>query len=280
MIALVCPRSTPIRFFSNKARVGMNVKVAELSFIGPEVTLEDKVQVDQFSVIQGRTVLGEGTHVYPLACVGGEPQSKKSKHVLSTVIGKRCMIREHVTVNAGTLNTTQVGNDVWLLAGCHVGHDARVGNSVVVSNASQIAGHVIVEDYCNLGGLSGIQQFCVVGRGSMIGGGAIVDSHVPPYSLVLGNRARFRGINIRGLRNRKIPNTYIKPLLRISREVYSSKDVTINAEHLLTSTNEINSEEWSLAKEFLEFIRKIGNVTGAWCVRRAALPITRPWSGV
>jgi UDP-N-acetylglucosamine acyltransferase len=188
-------------------------------------------------------------------------------------IGSHAVIREHVTVHAGTDRCTKVGNGVWLLVGSHIGHDVEIGDHVVVSNATQIAGHVEVGDFVVLGGLVGVQQFCVIGKGAMIGGGAAVDRHVPPYALVSGNRAKFRGINLRGLRRRGIANSFIYPLLTVSKQVYSSSTIIENAKRVLDSSDVHNNIEFSLAKEFLSFIVNVGQVREGWCSRRAGLGI-------
>jgi len=65
-----------------------------------------------------------------------------------------------------------------------------------------IGGHVEVQDFATLGGFSGVHQFCRVGAHAFMGGGTVATRDVAPFSLTVGNRARFFGLNVVGLRRR------------------------------------------------------------------------------
>ena len=81
-------------------------------------------------------------------------------------------------------------------------HDCAVGNHVILANAAALSGHVEVQDFATVGGLSGVHQFCRVGTHAFVGGATVVVKDVLPYSLAVGNRARFFGLNLVGLRRR------------------------------------------------------------------------------
>ena len=248
--------------------------VGHFSVIGPGVTVADRCHIHPHVVLVGNTEIGEQTTIHSFATVGGLPQNKKNALSSRLIVGKRCMIRENVTLNAGTTEPTIVKDDCWILAGAHVGHDAVIEEHVVLSNGAQVAGHVRIGAWSILGGLAAVQQFCCVGRGAMIGGGAMVDRHVPPYSLIIGNRARFHGINLRGLRRRGVANSHIFPLLHAAKRVYSSSDVINNARHELANIGGLETrKELDLAREFLEFIVDVSNVRDHWCARRSGIGI-------
>jgi UDP-N-acetylglucosamine acyltransferase len=88
------------------------------------------------------------------------------------------------------------------MAQAHVAHDCGVGNHAILANGVALSGHVDVQDYATIGGLSGVHQFCRVGTHAFVGGATVVTKDVLPYSLVAGNRARFFGLNLVGLRRR------------------------------------------------------------------------------
>jgi UDP-N-acetylglucosamine acyltransferase len=97
-----------------------------------------------------------------------------------------------------------IGNDNHILAYCHVAHDARLGDEIVMSNVATLAGHVIVEDSAIIGGLAAVHQFCRIGRMSIIGGCSKVVQDVPPFMMADGNPARTRTINKIGLERNAI----------------------------------------------------------------------------
>lgn len=256
------------------ARVAASAIIGPFSVVDDLVHLGERVVLDAHVVLLGNTTIGENTKIHSFACLGDAPQNKKSWQRSTTQIGQHCVIREHVTVHSGTLNATIVGNRTWLLAGSHVGHDSVLGCDVVVSNACQIAGHVRLGDFSNIGGMCGIQQFCVVGEGAMVGGGSMVDRHVPPYSLVVGNRAEFRGINIRGLKRRQVPHKQIACLLDASKRIYRSQgNVHDLAQQVLSELSSENPDEVVLAKRFAQFICDAGRVREDWCERRASMGV-------
>jgi UDP-N-acetylglucosamine acyltransferase len=116
---------------------------------------------------------GTDTRIFSFAVIGEIPQDLKFKgEVSQLVIGNGNTIREHVTINLGTAGgggVTSIGDDCLLMAGCHIAHDARLGNRVIIVNSAAIAGHVVIEDDVIVGGLCGVHQFVRLGRGAIIG---------------------------------------------------------------------------------------------------------------
>ena len=128
--------------------------------------------------------------IFQFASVGEIPQDRKyDGDPTRTVIGDDNVIREFVTIHAGTAQdrgVTTIGNGNWLLAYSHVAHDCVIGNGTTFSNNAQLAGHVVIDDYAVLGGFVGVHQFCRVGAHAMLAAGSIVLQDVPPYVTVVG----------------------------------------------------------------------------------------------
>ena len=83
---------------------------------------------------------------------------------------------------------TRIGNDGLFMAGCHVAHDAQIGNNVILVNSAAVAGHCILEDNVIIGGLSGLHQFVRIGQGAIVGAVTMVTNDVIPYGLVQAPR--------------------------------------------------------------------------------------------
>lgn len=192
------------------AAVGPFCVVGPHAVIGPDVVLKSHV------VVSGHTQIGEGTIVFPFAVIGEVPQDLKFKGEASRlVIGKRNRIREHVTMNCGTQGgggVTRIGDDGLFMAGCHIAHDAHVGDRVIVVNSAAVAGHCILEDDVIVGGLSGIHQFVRIGRGAIIGAVTMVTNDVIPYGLVQAPRGELDGLNLVGLKRRGVNRSDITAL--------------------------------------------------------------------
>ncbi len=189
---------------SSSAKIGQNVRIGAYSVIGDEVELCDNVEVMSHVCISGRTIIGEGTKVFPFAAIGFESQdlkyhSEKSK----VIIGKNNSIREYVTIHPGTESgamQTVVGDNNLLMIGVHIAHDCVVGNNTVLANNVTLAGHVIVGNDVIIGGLSAVHQFVRIGHNAIIGGMAGVERDVIPYGAVKGERGHLYDINVIGFR--------------------------------------------------------------------------------
>src|SRR5512145_454559 len=139
----------PTAVVSPKARLGSDCFIGPYSIIGDEVEIGDEVRLESHCVIDGRTWIGEGTHVFPFVSIGLASQDLKYKGEPSeTRIGKHNKIREFVTIHRGTAGggmLTKIGDDCLIMAQAHVAHDCVLGDGVIMANAATLAGHVVIE---------------------------------------------------------------------------------------------------------------------------------------
>ena len=206
----------PTAIVETGARIDEGVRIGPWCHVGPEVTLGPRVHLKSHAVVTGWTDLGEGTEVFPFACVGEVPQDLKYRGERTRlVVGRRCRLREGATLNTGTEGgggITRVGDDCLLMTGAHVGHDALLGDRVILANQSAIAGHCQIGDDVIVGGLSGVHQWVRVGRGAIIGAVTMVTNDVLPHGLVQGPRGQLDGLNLVGLKRRGVERSEITAL--------------------------------------------------------------------
>ncbi|WP_158968196.1 acyl-ACP--UDP-N-acetylglucosamine O-acyltransferase [Chachezhania sediminis] len=206
----------PTAIVEEGARIGADCVIGAFCMVGRDVTLGDRVELKSHVVVTGETSIGADSVLYSFAVIGEIPQDKKFGGEKTRLeIGERARIREHVTVNTGTAGgggLTKIGDDVLLMAGCHVAHDAIVGDRVIVVNSAAVAGHCILEDDVIIGGLCGIHQFVRIGRGAIIGALTMVTNDVIPYGLVQAPRGVLDGLNLVGLKRRGVPRKDITAL--------------------------------------------------------------------
>lgn len=198
------------------AKIGDGCQIGPFCFIGAEVTLGPGATIKSHAVVTGWTDIGAETTIWPFATVGEVPQDLKFKGERTRLImGDRCRIREGATLNTGTEGgggVTRVGDDCLIMTGAHVGHDAQVGNRVILVNNVAIAGHVHIGDDVIVGGLSGVHQWVRIGKGAIIGALTMVTNDVLPYGLVQGPRGVLDGLNLVGLKRRGVGRSDITAL--------------------------------------------------------------------
>ncbi len=206
----------PSAVIEDGAQIDPSVQIGPFCVVGAQVVLHRDVVLRSHVVVTGRTQVGEGTVIFSFAVIGEIPQDLKFKGEASRlVIGARNRIREHVTMNCGTEGgggVTRIGDDGLFMAGCHVAHDAIVGDRVIVVNSAAVAGHCVLEDDVIIGGLSGIHQFVRIGRGAIIGAVTMVTNDVIPYGLVQAPRGDLDGLNLVGLKRRGVARADITAL--------------------------------------------------------------------
>lgn len=244
----------PSAVVSSRARIGRDCHIGPYSIVGDEVELGDGVRLESHCVVDGKTTIGAGTHVFPFVSIGLAPQDLKYKgEPAETRIGKRNHIREFVTIHRGSAGggmLTQTGDDCLIMAQAHIAHDCKLGNEVIMANAATLAGHVIIEDRANVGAYSGVHQFCRVGREAYIGGYSVVVKDALPFALTVGNHARCFGLNTTGMKRRGYSREVIKSLHHAFRLLLSSK---LNTSQALEQIRELISDCQEVA-ELLRFI--------------------------
>ncbi len=189
------------------ARLGKGVKISAFVFISSKTVLEDNVEIMQGAGIYGDTTIGEGTKIYPYAIIGTAPQDigYVIEDDVKVEIGKNNILREFVTVNAGTKHgggTTRIGNDCFIMIYSHIAHDCQVGDNVIMANNATLAGHVEIGSFTVIGGMTPVHQFVKIGEGCMIGGASAISQDIPPFCLAEGNRALVKGLNAVGIKRR------------------------------------------------------------------------------
>ncbi|MBF0439122.1 MAG: acyl-ACP--UDP-N-acetylglucosamine O-acyltransferase [Magnetococcales bacterium] len=216
----------PTAVVDSKAELGAEVRIGPYAVIGPNVILHDQAEVGAHAVIDGHSVIGQGSKIFSFVSIGQAPQDTHySGEPTRVEIGKRCAIREYVSIHRGTEGgggLTRVGNDCMIMAYAHVAHDCRVGDHVIMANGATMAGHVEIQDYAVIGGLTAIHQFARIGRNAFIGGASAVSMDVVPYVSAAGNRAKITGVNVVGLRRHGFSEEVIKAIRQAYRIVFRS----------------------------------------------------------
>ena len=238
----------------SKAKLDKNVHVGPYCIVGPNVEIGENTIIQSHVNISGNTKIGRGNKIYPFVSINDPQDLKYNGEPTKLIVGDNNIIREYVTINPGTITgigNTTIGNNCLFMVSSHVAHDCQLGNSIIVANNVAIAGHAIIEDNVVIGGNSAVQQFTRIGKMAMIGGMTGVSSDVIPYGLSLGNRNFLDGINIVGLRRKKVSNKEIIGLTDAYKEIFKTKSLSEN----LSKLNGTLKENF-LVREVVEFINK------------------------
>jgi UDP-N-acetylglucosamine acyltransferase len=220
-------RIAPTAVVDPQAEIETDVEIGPFCVVGPEVTIGRGTQLVSHVTLMGQVTLGQHNRLYPGVVVGGEPQDLTYRgEPTKVVVGDYNVIRESVTINRGTRKEeglTSIGDHCYLMAGCHIAHDCRLGDRIVMANATLLGGHVHVHDDATFSGAVAVHHFASIGSFSFISGLSRVLHDVPPFMLVEGSPARPRCVNIVALKRNQFPDDIIQALSEAHRLLYRAK---------------------------------------------------------
>jgi UDP-N-acetylglucosamine acyltransferase len=193
----------PTSVIDPKAELASDVR------IGPFCVVEGDVQIGKGTVleshvsIKSNTRIGEHNYIAQGAVLGGDPQDRRYQgEPTYLIIGNGNNIREYVTIHRATGEdmATTIGDENFIMAYCHVGHNCELHDRITMANNVGISGYVTIESMVTIGGMTGIHQFVRVGKLAMVAGISRIVQDVPPFMISGGYDQQIRDINAIGLR--------------------------------------------------------------------------------
>lgn len=98
-------------------------------------------------------------------------------------IGDNCFILENNTIQP----FTEIGNNVVLWSGNHIGHHGEIADHVLFTSHVVLSGHCKIEKYCTLGVNSTIRDGLTIAEGTFVAMGASIIRNTEPWSMYKGN---------------------------------------------------------------------------------------------
>ena len=246
----------PNSFISKEVQLGKNVKIGPFCCVNGNIKIDDNTELKSHVSITGNTTIGNDNIFYPFSNIGCDPQDLKFKGEQSElVIGNDNIFRENITISKGTKDggmQTTINNKNLFMTGVHIAHDCKIGNENIFVNQVTLGGHVNIMNNVVIGGLSAIIQFVTIGSHTMIGGMSGIDKNVLPFSLVIGNRAKLRGLNLVGIRRNNFTKDEIDRIKELHKSI-NSNDYGLNKE---ISIDQFFLEYKSLINEKLGHIQE------------------------
>ncbi|GIL17726.1 MAG: acyl-[acyl-carrier-protein]--UDP-N-acetylglucosamine O-acyltransferase [Oligoflexia bacterium] len=213
------------------------VDIAEGVEIGPYCLIQGKVKIGKGTFVEGHVTLGsrygimeigENNHFCPGAVIGGAPQDVTYKGEPTRLkIGSNNVFREFSTANLATSKAdgeTTIGDNNYLMAYTHIGHDCKLGNNIVIANDSHLGGHTVIEDGVTIGGVCAFNQFTKVGKFAFVAGGSVVNKDILPFTRAHGDHAVCRATNKVGLSRKGFSKEEVENVHRAIRIILMGSD--------------------------------------------------------
>ena len=259
----------------------MPQKIHDSAIINPDAVIAADVEVGAFTIIEdgvtigkgsiihshvhllGEVAIGENCEIWPGAVIGGDPQSVDFDSRVSSgiVIGNNNTLRENVTIHR-SMNEgekTVIGDENFLMANAHIGHDSIIGDNNVIANNTMFGGHVLMGNRCFLGGGTAIHQFARIGDLVISQGNSATSLDIPPY-LIVSSVNYISGLNAIGMRRAGFDAATRREIKRAYLLFYQQG---LNRQQALDMADK---ESWgNEAQVFINFLRQKSKL--GYCLR-------------
>ena len=220
----------PTAVIDSSAQIADDVQIGPFSVVGANVNIGSGSVLKSHVVIEGHTTIGKHNTFFPFSAIGQITQDLKYVgEPTALIIGDYNTFRENTTIHRGTTEEipTRIGDHNLFLSYSHVAHDCQVGNHCILSNNGTLGGHCSVGDHAIISGLSGAHQFCRIGEHSLVGGCTKIVQDVPPFTIVDGNPAAVRGLNLVGLQRRGFDDATRRALKQAYKKLFLGKKANL-----------------------------------------------------
>lgn len=223
---------SPLAFVHPEAKLGDNITVGAFVYIDRNVEIGDNCFIHSHTSILAGARIGKNNRIYEGCIIAATPQDFRWKGEESFVtIGDDNRIREHVIINRSIHEgkSTTIGSGCFIMAQCHIGHDATISDKCVLGNGVKVAGDCRIGKFCIFSSGALIHEGFEVGECVLIKGGCRVTGNVPPYVVMAHNPISYYGVNSYVLGQVGFSDDAIDDIAKCYRLIYQSHIALSNA---------------------------------------------------
>jgi len=151
------------------------------------------------AVIYDNVVLGDNVSIGPYSVIGGPAEVKTLPQDIrgQVYINSGTVIREHVTIHGSRSDdgATIIGNNCYIQAHAHIGHDAILHDNVTLSCYACVGGHAELHEHSNLALHAVTHPRCIIGKGTIVGCNSFAKGELKEWSVYAGNPAKWIKVN-------------------------------------------------------------------------------------
>jgi|SRR6185503_11618711 len=150
------------------------------------------------AIIYPKVKIGHNVDIGPYAVIGKhgfgfDPEtgfSKRWVHAGTVIIEDEVEIGAHTCIDGGTIAYTRIGKNTKIDNLVHVGHNANIGEHVLIVAGSVIGGSVLIGNNVYIGEGVRIRDHTIIGNNVVIGQGANIVKNVSSNTQVISKTER------------------------------------------------------------------------------------------
>ena len=185
--------------FGNNVLIGKNVKIGKNTIIGSNSIIEHDVVIGSNCVIASHVILKNsilGNNIViqddckiGLKGFGFIPLKEKNfkfPHIGRVIINDNVEIASGCTIDRGSVDDTEIGNNTYLDNQVHMAHNVKIGSNCMIAGQVGFAGSSTIGNNVSIGGQAGISGHLTIGNNVKIGGGSGVVKDIEDNQVVMG----------------------------------------------------------------------------------------------
>lgn len=199
------PKKEDNIIISPKAIIANTASLGQNSFIGHNVIIGPGVQIGRNCFIEDGAIIncafiGDNVKIGANCVIGkaGFGVAAGDSGPIDVPQYGRVIIQDNVTIGAlctidrGAFDDTIIGMNSKIDNHCHIAHNAKLGQGVIIAAFGGISGSSIIGDYVMMGGRVGVGDHFKIGNFAKLAAGSAVLSDVPPNETYAGYPAKPR----------------------------------------------------------------------------------------
>ncbi|HOS52491.1 MAG TPA: bifunctional UDP-N-acetylglucosamine diphosphorylase/glucosamine-1-phosphate N-acetyltransferase GlmU [Fervidobacterium sp.] len=188
---------------------GVTIVDPESTFIGPDVEIEMDSIIHPFTIIEGRTIIGQDCDIGPYSHIveskiGDNVKVVRSEVEMATIednvsvgpysrLREGTVLKEHVKIGnfvetkKSIIGSRSKAQHLTYLGDATVGNDVNVGAGTITCNYDGRNKYpTFIDDNAFIGSNSSLVAPVKIGKGAIVGAGSVITKDVPEDSLALG----------------------------------------------------------------------------------------------
>lgn len=181
----------------SEAVIGKNVYIGPYSVIG-KATIGDNCVIDSNVRIYDDTIIGNHCSIKSGAVLGGagfgfekdeDGNRFRFPQIGGLIIGDHVEIGANTCIDKGALSDTIIGSYTKINNLCHIAHNNKIGENVIITGCVNVSGSNIIDDNVWIAPNSSVRGWVHIGKNAFIGMGSVVTKNVPDGETWVGNPA-------------------------------------------------------------------------------------------
>lgn len=181
-----------------EAKIGKNVTIGAYCVIG-KATIGDYCLIDSNVRIYDSVVMGHHCEIKAGAVLGGagfgyEKDENGNKfrfpQIGSLIMGDYVEVGANTCIDRGALSDTIIGDYTKINNLCHIAHNNIIGKNVSITGCVNVSGGNVIDDDVWIAPNSSLRGYIHLGKGCILGMGAVATKDIPSGETWVGNPAR------------------------------------------------------------------------------------------